>query len=775
MIVKDEEPVLARCLNGVKSFADEIIIVDTGSSDATKNIARAFTDKVYDFEWNDDFAAARNYSYSLAGCDYIMWLDADNIIEAGDAERIAALKSSLAPDVDVVFTLHRSMVGEGHHETALLRDRLIRRSLGSQWIYPVHEGIPMSSVSADGEVKKYSSYIAGNITIWHKKEVVNDPGRNIRIFEKMLADGTPFTSFNYAYYCRELYLHRRYQESYEAYLKVKSMQSPADIAHALTFAVWSLQKLERWKEALEELTGAFAWVAPTPLLCCEMGNCFKHLGMQDQAEFWYMRALSFTPDLADFNLVFPAYYEYIPCLKLSKLYARKGLIEKAVEYNERAAAARPDSVSAALNRLYFESLAGDKRGWPMEQAEFFPAGAANPLKSDETRPLKLRQFELKKWNRRPIVLCGTLDKVARAAEFLGENGVKGKIYICDDDRAGESYHGIDIIGAEALAVHRGDNLLLGSKVFYQRYLRFLPGITLGDWFFMSQLLMDPYERKGYENMMYFFFKRRRESFIVPGIDLVLTQRCNLRCRHCANRMQYYTAPHDYEEEDYLESFARVLKAVDGVASMRIIGGEPLLLQEKIEKVIERFGSSDKIFCIDIPTNGTLPLKERTASVLAGCPRATVLVNDYGAPSRRVKELMAQLKAGKISHMLYPAHTPWFDMGDFICCERSGEETQNLYQACLSKEGCATLLGHELYLCPVAAHGAALAAVPRPEDEYVDLRDDTLLRERLFQFFTRKTHLQACRFCLGGKTRVPRGVQAHHALPYQSISESGELS
>ncbi|MEQ8176173.1 MAG: radical SAM protein [Syntrophomonadaceae bacterium] len=411
----------------------------------------------------------------------------------------------------------------------------------------------------------------------------------------------------------------------------------------------------------------------------------------------------------------------------------------------------------------------------MENADIFPGPATEPPSCDQFRPIKLRQFELKKWNCRPIVLCGTLDKVARAAEFLLENGVKGGIYICDDDRAGESYHGIDIISSEDLAVHRGNNLLLGSKVFYQRYLRFLPGMTLGDWFFMSQLLRDPYERKGYENMMYRFFKRRRESFIVPGIELVLTQRCNLRCRHCANRMQYYASPHDYEEEDYLESFTRVMDAVDGVAGMRIIGGEPLLLPERIEKVIERFGSSDKIFCIDIPTNGTLLLKETTAAVLAGCPKATLLISDYGAPSRRVKELMTQLKGGKISHMLYPAHTPWFDMGDFACYERSGEETQNLYRACLSKEGCATLLGHELYLCPVAAHGAALGAVPRPGDEYVDLRDDTFLRERLFRFFKRKTHLQACRFCLGGKIRVPRGVQAHHALPYQSITESGELS
>ena len=63
MIVKNEEERLARCLSGVQGAVDEIIIVDTGSRDATKEAARRFTDRVYDFAWIDDFAAARNAGY----------------------------------------------------------------------------------------------------------------------------------------------------------------------------------------------------------------------------------------------------------------------------------------------------------------------------------------------------------------------------------------------------------------------------------------------------------------------------------------------------------------------------------------------------------------------------------------------------------------------------------------------------------------------------------------------------------------------------------------
>lgn len=80
MIVKDEERVLARCLDSVRKAVDEIIIVDTGSTDQTKAIARKYTEAIYDFDWVDDFSAARNFSFSKATMDYLLWLDADDVI-----------------------------------------------------------------------------------------------------------------------------------------------------------------------------------------------------------------------------------------------------------------------------------------------------------------------------------------------------------------------------------------------------------------------------------------------------------------------------------------------------------------------------------------------------------------------------------------------------------------------------------------------------------------------------------------------------------------------
>ena len=88
MIVKDEEAVLERCLDCFGELADEIVIVDTGSSDRTREIAGKYTSRVYEFPWCGDFSAARNYGFERATKEYCMWVDADDVMRQ---ERPAAV------------------------------------------------------------------------------------------------------------------------------------------------------------------------------------------------------------------------------------------------------------------------------------------------------------------------------------------------------------------------------------------------------------------------------------------------------------------------------------------------------------------------------------------------------------------------------------------------------------------------------------------------------------------------------------------------------------
>jgi glycosyltransferase involved in cell wall biosynthesis len=84
MITRDEERFLARCLSSVQTIVDEIIVVDTGSVDRTREVAGIFQSKIYDFKWTDDFSEARNFSLSKATGDWIFSLDADEILSERD-------------------------------------------------------------------------------------------------------------------------------------------------------------------------------------------------------------------------------------------------------------------------------------------------------------------------------------------------------------------------------------------------------------------------------------------------------------------------------------------------------------------------------------------------------------------------------------------------------------------------------------------------------------------------------------------------------------------
>ncbi len=92
MIVKNEEELLQSCLESVADLCDEIIIVDTGSTDKTKAIATMYTDRIFDFTWIDDFSAARNFSFQQATKDFIFWLDADDLLLKEGSRTIRAPK-----------------------------------------------------------------------------------------------------------------------------------------------------------------------------------------------------------------------------------------------------------------------------------------------------------------------------------------------------------------------------------------------------------------------------------------------------------------------------------------------------------------------------------------------------------------------------------------------------------------------------------------------------------------------------------------------------------
>lgn len=141
MIARNEEAFLPGCLNSAKPFVDEIVIVDTGSTDRTVEIANEAGARVFPYEWNDDFAAARNFGLAQATGDWILWLDADEHLEVIDAAQwYAAVRDPAAQ----AFALRIvSYYGENaiKDEQAMLHAqiRLFRNGRGLRFERKVHE------------------------------------------------------------------------------------------------------------------------------------------------------------------------------------------------------------------------------------------------------------------------------------------------------------------------------------------------------------------------------------------------------------------------------------------------------------------------------------------------------------------------------------------------------------------------------------------------------------------------------------------------------------
>lgn len=155
MIVKNEEAVLESCLKSLESIADEFIVVDTGSTDRTKEIALKYTDKVYDYEWIDDFAHARNFANSKAVMDYIYTADADEIIDKLNIERFIKLKRVLLSDIEIVQMKYTNQLqyGTTYNFDVEYRPKLFKRLREFVWINPIHETINIEPVIYNSDVE----------------------------------------------------------------------------------------------------------------------------------------------------------------------------------------------------------------------------------------------------------------------------------------------------------------------------------------------------------------------------------------------------------------------------------------------------------------------------------------------------------------------------------------------------------------------------------------------------------------------------------------------
>lgn len=185
LIVKNEEHCLGRCLDSIKDWADQIVIVDTGSTDNTLQVARQYKAQIEYFSWKDDFAQARNYSLQFAVSDWILVLDADEYIE-GNLESLSDLA---VQEYEGYYLTIQSLLGADGVAAEDHVVRLFRNRRGYEFHGAIHEQIAGSIKAGKGEeaigfagiVVNHSGYMSEEIARKQKME------RNSRIIRSELA------------------------------------------------------------------------------------------------------------------------------------------------------------------------------------------------------------------------------------------------------------------------------------------------------------------------------------------------------------------------------------------------------------------------------------------------------------------------------------------------------------------------------------------------------------------------------------------------------------
>lgn len=259
LIARNEELSLPRCLASLTGQVDEIIVVDTGSTDRTVEIANEAGATVSHFEWCDDFSAARNHALAMVNSDWILSIDADE-------ELVGNVRECLSGDIV------RLAIVDIPTFSKVAAPRLFRIKPGIHWTSPIHEYMVTS-----GELRDCPARL--NHYGYTEKAKPEKLARNIAILER--ADPNPHILFHLA---RELLLAGRYEDALTRGLELLELDlegSQAEDAYAI--AAWCAAASQDWKTGAAITTQARQNGAPSITTEYVRANCYRHLSSPSKA------------------------------------------------------------------------------------------------------------------------------------------------------------------------------------------------------------------------------------------------------------------------------------------------------------------------------------------------------------------------------------------------------------------------------------------------------------------------------------------------------------
>ena len=253
-----------------------------------------------------------------------------------------------------------------------------------------------------------------------------------------------------------------------------------------------------------------------------------------------------------------------------------------------------------------------------------------------------------------------------------------------------------------------------------------------------------------------------QRLTVQSVDLMITEKCSMKCRDCSNLMQYYERP---ENADLAQMYAMIdglADRMDEIYEFRVIGGEPFMHKE-LHTVVAHVCAKQNVRKVSIFTNATIVPREHQWAALQH-EKVRLFITDYDELSRNIRPLVAELEKREIAYVSEKANG-WTDCASLEKHNRTVKENEVIWQACCAKN-LATLADGRLYRCPFAANAAKLMAVPDYKEDYLVVAESS--RDQVKSFLRDKTHIETCDHCNGrsyGDKVITPALQTKVPLKY----------
>ena len=243
---------------------------------------------------------------------------------------------------------------------------------------------------------------------------------------------------------------------------------------------------------------------------------------------------------------------------------------------------------------------------------------------------------------------------------------------------------------------------------------------------------------GLKKKISYFENKNLEELIITSIDVVVTERCTMKCKDCSNLMPYFKKPINITTENIKKSLNNLSKKVLFINELRIIGGEPFMNKD-IYNIIDICLKIKNFGKIIIYTNATLVPKNEVIDLLKN-ENIILEITNYKALSRKFFELTNILDLNGINYKVRELPETWDDSAIIKDFGRNEQDLQEIFQKCCSKF-LTTLMHGKLYRCPFSASLDAINSVDFSKNDYLDLTDDNnLSEEKLINFLNKKINL-----------------------------------